>query len=155
VIEDAGNLSVSDVPLNIQEFNAISGLIFAQLYNAFPRIEDVERQRIASAMGVEGNDWSRHILPSGRSFSEMLSYTIGWLNSEDYIKSHGSFPGERVSLTTKGLAAMNAVPSGLKGNIGVQLIKAVAQTPASGLNLSGIGDLVGGIFGGFTKSISG
>jgi hypothetical protein len=31
--------------------------------------------------------------------------------------------------------------------------KVVDQVPASGVNLSAIGDLIGGIFGGFTKSI--
>ena len=51
--------------------------------------------------------------------------------------------------TTKGLAATNAVPSGLEGSLGIELRKAVEEGSPS--NLSRIGDLIGGFFGGFTK----
>jgi hypothetical protein len=54
-------------------------------------------------------------------------------------------------LTTKGLAATNAVPSGLKESLGAELRKAVEQGSTSNFDLSHIGDLIGGIFGGFTK----
>jgi hypothetical protein len=141
-----------DTPPNIHEFNIIVGLIFAQLYKAFPAVEDIDKAGIAKAMGVAG-DWSWHKLPSGRSFNEMLSYTIGWLNAEDFIKAYGGHPAANVLLTTKGLTAMNAVPSGLKDSLGTELRKAVEQSSTSNYNFSNIGDLIGGIFGGFTKSI--
>jgi hypothetical protein len=67
-------------------------LIFAQLHNAFPGVEDIDRAEIAKAMGVSGDDWSKHMLPSGRSFDKALAYTIGWLNAEDYIKAYGTHP---------------------------------------------------------------
>jgi hypothetical protein len=38
---------MGDVPANIQEFNQVAGLIFAQLYKIFPRIEDIDRNGIA------------------------------------------------------------------------------------------------------------
>jgi hypothetical protein len=41
---------MSTVPLNIQEFNTITGLIFAQLYKAFPGAENIDRAGIAKAM---------------------------------------------------------------------------------------------------------
>jgi hypothetical protein len=56
-------------------------------------------------------------------------------------------------LKTKGLAATNAVPSGLKESLGTDLRKAVEQGSTSNFDLSRIGDLIGGVFGGFTKSI--
>ena len=105
---------MSAEPLNIQEFNTITGLIFAQLHKAFPGAEDIDRTGIAKAMGVAGDDWSKHMLPSGRSFDKVLAYTIGWLNAEEYMKAYGAHPSQNVMLTTKGLAATNAVPSGLK-----------------------------------------
>jgi hypothetical protein len=143
---------MSAEPLNIQEFNTITGLIFAQLHKAFPATENIDRAGIAEAMGVAGDDRSKHMLPSGRSFDKALGYTIGWLNAEEYIRAYGAHPSENVMLTTKGLAATNAVPSGLKDSLGTELREAVAEGSTS--NLGRIGDLIGGVFGGFTKSIS-
>jgi hypothetical protein len=143
-----------EAPANIHEFNQIAGLIFAQLYKAFPRIEDIDRNGIAEAMGVpalNGASWEDHKLASGRSFNEMLAHTIGWLNDQDYIKAFGSHPSQRVMLTDQGLRAMNAVPSALNQSIGSAL-KNEADKGAS-RDLSKIGDFVGGIFGGFAKSI--
>jgi hypothetical protein len=141
-----------EVPLNIQEFNTIAGLIFAQLYKAFPVVEDIDRAGIAKAMGVVGNDWSKHKLPSGLTFSDLLAHTVSWLSVEDYTRAAGAHPGERVMLTTKGLAAMSAVPSGLKESLGTELKKAVEK--GSSLNYGAIGDLVGGLFSGFTKGMA-
>jgi hypothetical protein len=105
---------MAELPPNVQEFNVITGLIFNQLYKSFPVIVDlIDRSAIAEAFGVQGNDWAAHKLPSGRSFSEVLAYTTAWLAREGYIMAAGSHPSERVTLATKGLIAMNAVPSGL------------------------------------------
>ncbi len=50
---------------------------------------------------------------------------------------------------------MNAVPSGLKVALGAELRKAVEHgSTTSSFDFSHIGDLVGGLFGGFTKSMS-
>jgi hypothetical protein len=116
---------MSDDPPNIQEFNTIAGLIFAQLYKAFPVVENIDREGIAKAMRVEGSsgDWSAHRLRSGRSFSEALSFTILWLKDEGYTRAYGTMPSERVTLTTRGLMAMNAAPSSLKEKVGVELTK--------------------------------
>jgi len=146
---------MSAVPPNIQEFNTITGLIFAQLYRAFPTIEDIDRAGIAKTMGVGSDNWSKHDLPSGRSFDEVLGYTIGWLKDEGFIRPYGAHPSQNVVLTEKGLAGTNAVPSGLKESLGTELRKAVQEGSTSKYDLSRIGDLIGGIFGGFTKSIGG
>jgi hypothetical protein len=140
---------MSDDPPNIQEFNVIAGLIFAQLYKTFPEFVNINRGGIAKQMGIEGNDWGAHKLPSGRTFSQALELTSYWLKAEDYTRAvvGSTAPWERITLTTKGLAAMNAVPSGLNQKVGVELMKAVDQAPASGVNQSTIGDLIGSIFG--------
>ena len=68
------------LPQNIEKFNAIAGLAFAQLYREFPARVDISRDAIADAMGV-----SSDLLPSGRSFSQILAFTLSWLQDEDYI----------------------------------------------------------------------
>jgi hypothetical protein len=64
------------VPSNIQEFNTVAGLIFAQLYRAFPVHKDIERAGIAKAMAVAEDAWKNHPLPLGRSFADVLAHTI-------------------------------------------------------------------------------
>jgi hypothetical protein len=140
---------MSGDPPNIQEFNTLAGLVFAQLYEAFPSRKNIDYVRVARGIGVEGDDWSAHKLPSGRALRATISETIDWLNAEEFIRSH---PSEQVTLTTKGFAAMNAVPEGLKEKLGVELTRAINKAPSSGVNMSGIGDLMGSFFGGLIKS---
>ncbi len=96
-------------------------------------------------------DWGKHKLPSGNSFSDMLAHTLSWVTAEEYTRAAGGHPAERVTLTSKGLAALNAVPSGLRQSVGSELTKAAEQGSPSGL--ATIGELIGGLLGGFTKSM--
>src|SRR6516225_5247332 len=89
--------AVSDAPPNIQEFNTIAGLIFAQLYGAFPVVVDIDRNAIAKAMDVPDGNYK---LPSGRTFNEIFAHTIAWLAAERYTMSAGTLPAERASLTS-------------------------------------------------------
>jgi hypothetical protein len=57
-----------------------------------------------------------------------------------------------VTLSVKGLAALNAIPDGLKESVGSELTKAADKGWGSGLG--SIGDLIGGIIGGATKSMA-
>ena len=138
-------------PANIAEFNAVAGHIFAQLYVAFPSaVPKLDRDAIATAIGVSSSNWGNHVMPSGKNFSDLLGSTIGWLKSQNYIQSYGGTPIENVILTDKGLAALNAVPEGLGGiTVGSSLVKA---TSGSG-NWANIGDLIGGMIGGYSKSL--
>lgn len=140
---------MAETPPNINEFNQIAALVFAQLYRAFPVEVDIDGEAIAKALGVEGN-WGNHMLPSGRSFYDMLSGTIGWLMADNY--TYGSSPSQSVRLTTKGLRVMNAVPSPLKETVGTELRKATEKSSGA-FDLSKLGDLIGGVIGGFTKSV--
>lgn len=78
-----------ETPANVQEFNVIAGLIFAQLYTVFPGVQNIDRDSIAKAMGVSGTDWGNHKLPSGQSFGEMMGWTNAWLAHEGYIRALG------------------------------------------------------------------
>jgi hypothetical protein len=111
-------------PANIVEFNTIVGLIFAQLYTHFPVVIDLDRQAIADSFGVKGNAWGDHKLPSGKAFADVFAGTLGWLKHENYIASFGVHPAERVMLTGKGLAALNATPDGLSATVGSSLVTA-------------------------------
>jgi hypothetical protein len=132
-------------PANISEFNTITGLVFTQLYGQFPVAVDLDRAKIESAMVASS---STNVLQSGRPFAEVFAHSLNWLSNEGYIRSAGALAYEQVTLTTKGLAALNAVPQGLSATIGSTL-----ATNASAGNWSGVGDLIGGMIGGFTKSI--
>jgi hypothetical protein len=139
---------IADVPANVEEFNKIAGLIFAQLYKAFPFIEDIDSHEIARAMEIGGSDadWTAHMLPSGRSFGQVLFHTMNWLIHQGYIEPFGTHDAERVMLMEKGLMAMNATPFGREGQtVGAELKEAVESGAKP--DLSRIGDLVGGIFG--------
>jgi hypothetical protein len=135
-------------PANISEFTTITGLVFAQLYGQFPVAVDLDRAAIESAMGTASS--SSNVLQSGRPFTEVFVHSLNWLSNEGYVRSAGLLPYEKVTLTTKGLATLNAIPQGLSTTIGSTL-----ATNASAGNWSSVGDLVGGIIGGVTKSIAG
>jgi hypothetical protein len=139
-------------PPNINEFNTIAGLVFAQLYVQFPVVIDIDRQAIANSFGVQGNNWGVHKLPSGNSFADVFAGTLGWLKHENYIASFGAHPAERVMLTEKGLAALNSAPKGLSATLGSSLVRATAEARP---NWSAIGELAGSALGSFTKSITG
>lgn len=134
---------MSEVPANVEEFSKIAGLIFAQLYEAFPVTVNIDSDAVAEAMGVKGKDWFAHKLASGRSFGEVFGCTIAWLASEDYIRSGGSHPAAHVILTTRGLQAMNA--------IGTALVQAAGKDTR---DLTRVGSLLGGILGGAYKTIA-
>lgn len=147
-----GSTPKAEVPANIQEFNLIAGLILAQLYEAFPvMVPHLDRDGVALAMGVAPGSWASHKLASGRSFSDVLAHTISWLSSEGYIASSGAHPAERVYLTTKGLAALSAVPEGLSATVGTALIK--VQKEGDRRDWSKVGDLIGGLIGGYQKTM--
>ena len=143
---------MADLPANIEEFNTIAGLVFAQLYKAFPvRLDLLDRQAIASAMGIDPSNWPLHPLPSGQTFGTMMAYTLSWLVNEGYINAAGAHPAERVTLSEKGLVALNAMPSGLKQSIGAKLTEVAADTSSPGV-ASKIAEIMGSFAGSFTRS---
>jgi hypothetical protein len=137
--------SSTSPPANISEFNTITGLVFTQLYGQFPVAVDLDRAAIESAMGAAFSSGSTNILQSGRPFTDVFAHSLAWLSNEGYVRSAGPLAYEK-----KGLAALNAVPQGLSTTIGSTL-----ASNASAGNWSSVGDLIGGLIGGYTKSITG
>jgi hypothetical protein len=141
---------MAELPPNVQEFNVIAGLIFAQLYRAFPvRVSVIDRSAIAKAMGIETESWADHVLPSGRSFPDMVASTTNWLINERYIRA--SLGAEGATLTERGLAAMNAIPSGLQQSVGTELT--IAADKGWTGSMGPIGELIGNMIGGTIKSM--
>jgi hypothetical protein len=141
------------LPQNIEEFNAIAGLAFAQLYKEFPTRIDISREAIADAMGV-----SSDLLPSGRSFSQIVTFTLSWLQDEGYISRLNAAvygPWQKLVLSEKGLRALNAAPASLGEPVGSHLRNLSDQLSEGPSRVSQIADAVGSFIGGFTKSISG
>jgi len=153
-----GEVAITDkstkaLPQNIEEFNAIAGLAFAQLYKEFPARVDINRGAISNAMGV-----SSDLLLSGRSFSQILAFTLSWLQDEGYISplnvaTYASW--QKLVLSEKGLRALNAVPPSLGEPVGSHLRNLSDQPSEGPSRVSQIADAVGSFIGGFTKSMSG
>jgi hypothetical protein len=142
--------AMTELPPNIQQFNIVAGLIFAQLYKAFPHRINIDAEGIASAMGITG-EWQAHVLPSGCTFPAVVSDTLSWLADENFIDLFGlAAPGVSARLAGKGLAAMNAVPVGLKATVGSSLTVEADKGWKSGLGP--VGELIGSILGGAIKS---
>jgi hypothetical protein len=147
-----------ELPANIQEFNIIVGLIFAQLYKAFPVRVEIDHVAIGKVMGFEGKRWDVEKLPSGRPLLDVYQSAISWLHRENFIDvsevSGGPLGGPpwtaQTVLTVKGLMALNAIPTGLSLSVGAKLTEAADR----GTGLGSLGDLIGGIIGGATKSIA-
>ena len=140
-----------ELPPDIEEFNTIAGLIFAQLYRAFPlRVQQIDRQSIAAVMGV-GSDPSVK-LKSGRSFAEVVGSTVAWLIDENFVLSRG-LAGEGATLSERGLAALHAVPPGLKQSLGSELAEAADADSSSGAPAR-IAELAGSLLGSFTGSLT-
>ncbi len=135
------------LPANIREFNEITGVIFAKVYAAFPEIQDIDADEVARTLGHSLSD----VLESGRTFGQMLAHTVGWLVSEGFMRSFGAHPRSRVILTTKALAAMNAIPEKLGQSIGSQ-IAAAANEGSSNVGKLKLAELVGTLIGNFVGS---
>jgi hypothetical protein len=140
-------MTEAKTPANIREFNEITGVIFARLYAVFPDLVNLDAKDIAQTLGHSLQD----TLESERTVAAVLSLTAGWLSAEGFTRHYGSHALERVCLTTKALAAMNAVPEKLGSSLGLQLTEAAKQ----GKSEEGkrrLGELVGSFLGSFTGS---
>jgi uncharacterized membrane protein (DUF485 family) len=73
------------LPQNVEEFNAIAGLVFALLYEAFPVHVSINKDFIARQMGVSASP--NALLPSGRPFKQIVAFTLSWLADEGYIRT--------------------------------------------------------------------
>ena len=144
--DDKATTKTNPPPPNISEFNTITGLVLNQLYGQFPVSVDLDQAAIASAMGAVSP--STQVLQSGKPFTEVFVHSLNWLSKEGYVRSAGLLPHEKVTLTQKGLTVLNAVPDGLSVTVGSTI-----ATNASAGNWSSIGDLIGGVIGGVTKSL--
>jgi hypothetical protein len=140
-------VSPKPLPPNIQEFNEITAVIFAQLYICHPLPKNLEPDEVASVLGKSRSE----ILPSGRTFNDVFSHTLGWLVSQDFVLPLGAHNRERDLLTAKALTAMNVVPPSLGQSLGTQITEATKEG-SSDTGKSKIAELMGNFFGSFAAS---
>ena len=146
-------MTETTLPPNMQEFNEITTVIFAQLYIQFPMPKDLSADEVAKTLELSGPDVKP---PSGRQFNDVFVQVVIWLINEGYIHSPTPVPLARVSLTSKALTVMNAVPTRLSAapvtqSLGTQIMTAATDTSsASGKTF--IGQVMGAFFGSISKS---
>jgi hypothetical protein len=136
-----------------KEFATIFGLILAEVHASHPIRLNLDYATIMDAMGIAS---PQDKLPSGLMFKEMCRATLDWLIQEQFVHAFGGV--QNLTLTTKGLAAMNAVPENLGGPSIAEAIeeaKPDAGSDAGRNRLAAIvGDFIGSAAGAFTKSVS-
>lgn len=103
---------------NIDQFNQITGRVFAELYEAFPSKVSLSPKKIVEDSDI---DWN------------VANASIAWLREYGYLHADsetlsGDFNGS--VLTPKGLAILNAVPDSLevKESYGALLANAAKDT---------------------------
>ncbi|MCA1467230.1 hypothetical protein I6F09_04925 [Bradyrhizobium sp. IC3195] len=136
---------------NMQEFATIAGLILDQLAETHPIRTRISEDAIMQTMKIEH---AMQVMESGRMFKEVYTATLKWLVLEGFV-DHGLV--ELYCLTTKSLAALNAVPANLGGKSIGQSISDAKHDEDAGERRSRIasffGDLIGSAAGSFTKSM--
>jgi hypothetical protein len=154
---------------NIDYFNEAVGLIFSDLYSAFPKRIAVDPRGIAERMGVQLSfpeppkrpdlrlspidDSPRFAtLDTGVEFEAMLKSTKQWLQDEGFIRGGDGEGRGQFQLTAKALTAMNATPQGLSEPLGSKLSAAVKAT-GSDTRRAVICEVVGQILGAATKGL--
>jgi hypothetical protein len=137
-----------DLPPNVKEFNEITAVIFAQLYQSFPIQRELDPIEVAKVLAIS----ETAKLPSGRAFNEVFAHTLERLIREDFVDSYGSYPREKCVLTTKAMSVMNVIPPNLKKPMGSELGDAT-RDGSSPANKSKMAELIGEFFGSFTGSM--
>lgn len=125
---------------NIDRFNIVVGLIFGQLYNAFPLQVELDEEAVARGLGVAVKDespadWPSTAtrilnfdnLPDGTPVRPFLYAATRWLTDEGFIRSSGPYSTEGMVLTTKALAVLNAQPDALESKLGSKLADAAGN----------------------------
>lgn len=118
---------------NIDQFNEITGQVFAHLYQAFPIPTELRPSSIGLLEAAPGDYDHESGIVSGaeeKSHAEMVfKHSVDWLIRTGYLTCR-QYPGsdvfEAAVLTAKGLEVLNAVPGSLqqKASIGEQLAEA-------------------------------
>jgi hypothetical protein len=136
------------LPPNIQEFNDICAVIFAQLYVSFPVPADLDPTQIAQILGTTVDQR----MLTDRTLNEVFPHALAWLIHQRYVASNGPVPRLRTFLTDKALAAMNVKPPAFGGaTVGAQLVRVTKDAASEAAKLK-MAELVGTFFGSAAKT---
>lgn len=147
---------------NIEMFNQVVGLIFAQLYRQFPMAEQMDYEVMAEKLGVEARDYHPPdgvITPRMREYGEVLD----GMNFESFVDqavaflvAEGFLQQERYDyrLSARALTILNAPITGLDESLGKKLTGAVKQAGTE-TGRAAISETVGQIIGATVKGLIG
>jgi hypothetical protein len=140
---------------NLREFSTIAGLILKTAFSNFPVGTDVDFNAMARSMGLK--DMSAN-LDSGRPFSTVAGHTLKWLIDNGYVLGPSVLPRARVTVTDKGLVALNN-KSPLSGVSFNDEIEEASKSVDTNEGRQKLAEVVGSFFGSamssFTKGIAG
>ncbi len=118
---------------NIELFNGISGKVFADLYQSFPRETKIHPKTYLTDF-IDEDDFD-----GAFDFDEMVKATIVWLDNAGYIllkKPENYQDGYSATLSHKGLETLKLIPDSITStkSIGEKLIDFSKQKFGDGMN---------------------
>lgn len=161
MIEAKGRLRMEK---NFDAFNQVIGLVFDQLYRAFPVAIEVDYGQIATKLDISISPYkppSGFISPRSEVYGEILPGTemesfvdeaISFLEAEGFLQRQGKFA---FRLSAKALTLLNAPLSGLEQSAGTRIIeisKQVGNEAGRAAMSEVIGQLIGAAARGFAGS---
>ncbi|PLX37100.1 MAG: hypothetical protein C0606_11360 [Hyphomicrobiales bacterium] len=152
------------MPRNIDLFNEVVGLIFAQLYESFPVVTEIDRRMIGEGLGLKllhdtpgplGTKSIKFADPiDGMKFDDFLRSAASWLVSEGFVRSlHGDCLSHIV-LTSKALAALNMMPEVVEAKTPGTSLTELANDVATDTRRAAITKIVGEVIGYAVKAVS-
>ena len=147
---------------NLDHFNAVTGLIFTQLYEAFPLTVRIDYVGILQALGLEpdlrhGTDGRQFVsqypdFENGTNSSAVLNGAVSWLEDEGFIRKNSY---DEHTLTSRALAALNSVPESVGGATLGSKLGGAAKHAGAEAGRAAIGEVVGQVIGAAARGFFG
>lgn len=148
---------------NFESFNQVVGLIFDQLYRAFPIAVQIDYDRIAERLDIPILLYEP---PSGLITTRTRTYgpiaqsddmevfvdeAVAFLSSEGFIQAEGR---NYLRLSAKALALLNAPLSGLEKPAGTRIVE-ISRGAATEAGRAALSEVVGQVIGAAAKGFFG
>lgn len=142
---------------NIDDFDAIVGIVFSKLYGEFPIPTTIESLPVVIEAMDEVREWTDeemsrlherrlHGMDLPEEFSasekrasllfEIFEAAMDWLSAEGFLRTNGHGAGLHyldTVLTLKGLQALSVVPAGVQSPLGQQMLNEAKKGSLEGL----------------------
>jgi hypothetical protein len=150
---------------NIDWFNRLVGMLFAEMYSSFPVPIDADHDRILPSIGAKeggiAHEWDIYkplVFPGDKDRDAITFFRATW----QWLLDEKLIVGDRnhATLASRTLSLLNSVPSSVLEHktLGVQIgeaAKDMGQDITKDVAKTQLGELVGTVLGGFAKSMMG